>query len=245
MAKSGLAKRGTVSARPLRVLHVEDQRLDAELCLRQLEEAGFELVADVVATREEFLQKLGSNTYDIILSDYRLPGWSGRDALAIVRTDTKDTPFILVTGSLGEEDAVESIKEGATDYVLKDRPERLPMAVRRALEEKVLRQERQRAEKTLRESEARKAAMLESALDCVVAIDDQGRIIEFNPAAEQTFGYSRAEVLGKPLVETIIPPSLRERHQQGFARYLATGEDTILGKRIEMPARRADGKVSA
>ena len=101
--------------------------------------------------------------------------------------------------------------------------------------------ERKRAEEELRRSEARKAAILDSALDCIVTIDHEGCITEFNPAAERTFGYRRDEVLGQQLADVIIPPALRERHRQGFARYLATGEARVLGKRIEMTAVRADG----
>ena len=101
--------------------------------------------------------------------------------------------------------------------------------------------ERKRAEEELRRSEARKAAILDSALDCIVTIDHEGCITEFNPAAERTFGYRRDEVLGQQLADVIIPPALRERHRQGFARYLATGEARVLGRRIEMTAVRADG----
>jgi PAS domain S-box-containing protein len=101
--------------------------------------------------------------------------------------------------------------------------------------------ERRRTEHTLRGSEARKAAILDSALDCIVTIDHEGCITEFNPAAERTFGYRRDEVLGHQLADVIIPPALRERHRQGLARYLATGEARVLGRRIEMPAVRADG----
>jgi PAS domain S-box-containing protein len=101
--------------------------------------------------------------------------------------------------------------------------------------------EHRRAEEALRESEARKRAILESALDAIISIDHEGTIVEFNAAAEKVFGYSRAEVLGRQLAETIIPPSLRERHRRGVAHYLATGEGPVLGKRIEMPAMRANG----
>ena len=101
--------------------------------------------------------------------------------------------------------------------------------------------ERMRAEQSVRQSEARKAAMLDSALDCIVTIDHEGRITEFNPAAERTFGYRRDEVLGQPLADVIIPPSLREDHRRGFARYLATGEARVVGQRIEITAVRADG----
>jgi PAS domain S-box-containing protein len=92
-----------------------------------------------------------------------------------------------------------------------------------------------------RESEARRAAILEAALDCVITIDHEGRILEFNPAAEATFGHKRDKVLGREMASVIIPPGLRERHRQGLARCLATGEGAILGRRLEMTALRADG----
>jgi PAS domain S-box-containing protein len=138
------------------------------------------------------------------------------------------------------------------------------ISTRRAAEEELGRttesleaeiQERIQAERALRaqndattneeflvESEARKAAILGAALDCIVTIDRGGLIVEFNPAAEWTFGYGRADIIGKPLVDLLIPPSLRERHREGFRRYLATGVGPILGKRIETLALRADGE---
>jgi PAS domain S-box-containing protein len=102
-------------------------------------------------------------------------------------------------------------------------------------------EELRREENELKHSEARKTAILESALDGIVTIDHEGCITEFNPAAEHTFGYRRDEVLGMPLANVIIPLSLREKHRQGFAHYLATGEAQVLGKRIETTAVRADG----
>jgi len=100
---------------------------------------------------------------------------------------------------------------------------------------------RKRAEEAIREGEARKTAILDSALDCIVTIDHLACITEFNPAAERTFGYRRDEVVGKELAEVIIPPALREQHRRGFARYLATGEARVLGRRLELTAVRADG----
>jgi PAS domain S-box-containing protein len=110
------------------------------------------------------------------------------------------------------------------------------LAERRLVEERLGQEERE-----LKRSEVRKAAIVDSALDCIVTIDHEGCITEFNPAAERTFGYRRDEVLGKHLADVVIPPSLREKHRQGFARYLGTGEARVLGKRIEMTAVRADG----
>jgi PAS domain S-box-containing protein len=107
---------------------------------------------------------------------------------------------------------------------------------RRLAEEKLLQEEQE-----LKRSEARKTAILNAALDCIVTIDHEGRIIEFNPAAERTFGYRRDEVLGSRLADVIIPPSLRDKHRDAFSRHLATGEDSVLGRRVEMTAVRADG----
>jgi PAS domain S-box-containing protein len=97
------------------------------------------------------------------------------------------------------------------------------------------------AEANLRESEARKGSILDAALDCIVTIDHEGRIVEFNPAAEQTFGFARAAVLGRQMAELLIPVTRRASHVRGFARYLATGDGRVLGKRMETTAIRADG----
>jgi PAS domain S-box-containing protein len=101
--------------------------------------------------------------------------------------------------------------------------------------------ERKWAETELRESEALKSAILQSALDCVVTIDNESRVVEWNPAAERTFGYEKGTILGELMAEHIIPGEYRERHYQGLAHYLATGEGPLLGKRIEVEAMRADG----
>jgi PAS domain S-box-containing protein len=96
-------------------------------------------------------------------------------------------------------------------------------------------------EAALRDSEALKAAILEAALDCIVTIDQDSRVVEWNPAAERTFGHPRAAALGADMAELIIPPELREAHRRGLARHLATGEGPVLGRRVEVEALRADG----
>src|SRR5215469_493090 len=93
------------SGKMLRVLYVEDNPADAELCLMQLEQAGFKFKAEVVDTAKEFAEKLRSEPYDLVLADYGLPGWSGIEALEILRRDHEDIPFVLVTGTMGEEAA--------------------------------------------------------------------------------------------------------------------------------------------
>ncbi|HSH79520.1 MAG TPA: PAS domain S-box protein [Herpetosiphonaceae bacterium] len=101
--------------------------------------------------------------------------------------------------------------------------------------------EQRRAEQALRAGEARKTAILEAALDCVITMDHHGRVVEFNPAAETTFGYRREDALGREMAELIIPPALRDNHRRGLAHYLKTGEGRVIGRRIEVPALRADG----
>ena len=101
--------------------------------------------------------------------------------------------------------------------------------------------ERRHGDEEVRRSEARKAAVLESALDAIITIDHEGVIVEFNPAAEKMFGWARIEAIGKPLVDLIIPPSLKEQHCRGMANYLATGDGPALDKRLELHALRSDG----
>ncbi len=101
--------------------------------------------------------------------------------------------------------------------------------------------ERSRAEEAMRHREARHAAILESSLDCIITIDDRGRVLEFNSAAEETFGFRAEDVVGREMAELIVPPHLREEHRAGFTRYLETGEARILGSRLEITGLRADG----
>jgi signal transduction histidine kinase len=133
----------------LRVLLVENNPADVELELLTLRKDGFEVSADVVQTSEEFTERMRTNTYDLILADYNLPQWRGTEALDILCRENLDVPLIVVTGYLGEEKAVEYIKQGATDCVLKDRLARLPASVRRAQQEKRLRDQRRQAQEEL------------------------------------------------------------------------------------------------
>jgi signal transduction histidine kinase len=144
----------------LRALILEDNPADVELSVKELIKAGFELQFDVVDSEGAFLAKLHSQSYDVILADYRIPSWNGAEAFRRLKQSGEDVPFILVTGAIGEETAVELIKEGIADYILKDRLVRLPSAVRRALQEKMMREERERALQSLRQSEERVRSLL-------------------------------------------------------------------------------------
>jgi signal transduction histidine kinase len=133
----------------LRVLHVEDDEIDAELVARALQNGGLSISVVVVQTKAEFERHLHSHKPDVVLADYKLPQWKGIESLDILRSEGLDIPLILVSGALGDVTAVECIKRGATDYVLKDGLVRLPEAVRRALQEKRLLRLRRHAEEDL------------------------------------------------------------------------------------------------
>src|SRR5690606_27366907 len=102
--------------------------------------------------------------------------------------------------------------------------------------------QRKQSERGLQESEARKSSILETALDCIIGMDHRHRIVEWNPAAEKTFGYAREEVIGRDLPELIIPEALRDLHRAGVERYLKTGKSELLNQRTEMTALRRDGE---
>ena len=226
---------------PLRILHLEDNPKDAELIQATLQAEGLVCEVVLVQTREDYLAAAEQGPFDLILADYTLPQFDGHSALAIRQEHCPDVPYIIVSGLMGEEAAIESLKSGATDYVLKNRLPRLAPAVRRTLREVEEQREIKQAQEALRESEARKKAMLDGALDCIIASDHQGNILEFNPAAERTFGYTLDQVIGKPLADLIIPSHLRENHKQGLKQYIATGEGPFIGKVVEVTAMRADG----
>jgi len=136
----------------LRVLMVEDDPADAELALQALRGGGFDVVADVAQTEDEFVSRVRSNAYEVILADYSLPCWNGMASVVVLRQEGIDIPVIVVSGALGEVKAVDCIKRGAADYVLKDHLPHLPEAVRRAIRENELRKENRQAQEELARS---------------------------------------------------------------------------------------------
>ena len=147
--KDNLTADGGETRVKLRVLLVEDNPADVELELSALRKDGFDVSADVVQTAGEFTSRIQTANYDLILADYNLPQWRGMDVLDILCREDLGVPLIVVTGYLGEEKAVECIKQGATDCVLKDHLARLPSSVRRTLREKRLRDQRRQTEEEL------------------------------------------------------------------------------------------------
>jgi PAS domain S-box-containing protein len=181
----------------LKVLILEDVPTDAELMIEELAEAGMTFVSKLVATKASFVNAIADFSPDIILSDYSLPSFDGLAALKISREKCPDVPFIFVSGALGEEMAIDLLKKGATDYVLKNRLSRLEPAVSRALHEVEERTERERAEHALKESEVRYRTIFENTGTATVIVDEETTIVLANRQFERLTGFSRSEIEGK------------------------------------------------
>ena len=192
----------------LRVLNLEDSSLDAELVHATLNDGGVECEILRVQTHADFVAALESGGFDLILADYSLPSFDGLSALEVAQEMSPDVPFVLVSGALGEERAIEALKSGATDYVLKQRLERLVPAVQRALREAEERTERKRAEEALRESEERFRATFEQAAVGISHNSLDGRWLRVNQRLCDIVGYSREELLEKTFQDITHPDDL-------------------------------------
>jgi len=190
----------------LRILNLEDNPMDAELNEAMISARWPQCEMVRVATREDFVAALEHEKFDLILSDYTIPGFNGREALMLARAKTRQTPFIFVSGTIGEDGAIEALKNGATDYVLKHRLMRLIPAVDRALRELAERAERERAEQVMRESEHKYREVFENLGEAAFLADEKtGRIIDTNRCAENMIGCPRTQILGRNRSEFLIP----------------------------------------
>jgi len=186
----------------IRVLVMDDNPIDVDLCLRKLRDSGFLLTPIVARTGAELRALVTDQFYDLIIGDYHLPDWSGLDAVRWLRSSGIVIPFILVTGTLGDELAIECIRAGADDYILKDRLDRLPLAVQKVLLEQQLRIERDWAERELRESE-HNYRLLFHLNPQPMWVFDAGtlRFLAVNDAAIRHYGYSAREFLTMTLLD--------------------------------------------
>ncbi len=183
----------------LRVLIIEDSEDDADLIVLELEGAGWQLVHKRVESSQQMLASLRENEWDLVLSDYSMPGFSGLQALDIWKQQGSDGPFIIVSGTIGEEQAVEAVKSGAHDYVLKNNLRRLGPVIDRALRDVEGKRLRLEAEGSLRSTMELFRKTLDSQRDAVFVLDinTPPRILEVNSPATGIFGYSREELVGQ------------------------------------------------
>jgi two-component system cell cycle sensor histidine kinase/response regulator CckA len=220
---------------PLRVLLIEDSEDDAALLVRTLRSGGYDLTCERVETAIAMRAALDQRPWDLVISDYSMPQFSGPAALQLLQEAGIDLPFIVVSGTIGEETAVSAMKAGAHDFLMKGNLARLIPAVARELREAAERRERRRAE-------ARFAGVLDATAEAIIAIDEAQRIVLFNTSAERIFGYTAAEVLGQPL-DILVPPHLVEAHHEHIRAFAAVPERSqeMSERHGEFVGRRKDG----
>ncbi len=233
---------------------VDDSEDDVILLMREIQKGGYDLVFERVDTQEAMKAALDTKTWDIVIADYVMPHFSGLAALSLLHQTGLDLPFIIVSGKMGEDKAVEVMKAGAHDYILKGNLSRLVPAIKRELQEAVVRQEKKLAEGALRESEMRYRSLVESAMDVIFTLSPEGIITSLNPAFEEITGWPLDEWLGKNFAPLIHQDDLpfamevcqrilkREKLAPGFELriLLKSGEYATMEYSITPQTRNGD-----
>ncbi|HEY6166825.1 MAG TPA: histidine kinase dimerization/phosphoacceptor domain -containing protein [Verrucomicrobiae bacterium] len=226
-------------SQPLRVLLVEDNSQDAELVVRELRRAGFDPNWHRVDTETEYLSRLDPDL-DIILSDYAMPQFDGLRALEVLKERRLEIPFIIVSGTIGEETAVKVMKRGATDYLLKDRLTRLGPAVNQALEQSRLRREREAAAQALDLAEARYRSIFENAVEGIYQTTPEGRFVIANPALARIYGYDSPEELILDVTDIAHQIYVDPERRAELQRLM---QEQRVVSAFEMRARRKNGEL--
>ena len=218
---------------PLNVLILEDNRNDALLMVHELDKAGYDPKWVCVEKKNNYLKELKKQP-DLILADFSLPQYDAFKALEAVKAQDLEIPFIVVTGSISEETAVKFIKDGAADYLLKDRLARLGSAVQQALDEKRLKEEKSRTEKALGESEAKYRSLFEESGEAIFMTNVEGEVLDFNSAMTDLLGFSREEILNK---------NARDFYKNAKERDLVVKQmmSQEVARNIEVELQRKDG----
>lgn len=194
----------------IKVLSLEDSILDVEIISELLLNSGYILDLTHVENKSEYTSALKTNNYDIILADFSIPGFGAFPALEVKNEICPEVPFICVSGSIGEETAIELLKNGAVDYVLKDRPGRLPFAVMRALDEAKVKIAHHKSAKNLYDSENRFKQVAENAQEWIWEIDKDGLYTYASPVCLSLLGYTANEIVGKKYFYDFFIPEKKE-----------------------------------
>ncbi|MEW6657097.1 MAG: PAS domain S-box protein [Thermodesulfobacteriota bacterium] len=224
-------------AKPLEILIIEDSQDDAELLVREMHQEGIDVRHLRVETAPQMHAALDNQPWDLILSDYDLPKFSGPAALQIVQERGLDLPFIVVSGKIGEEKAISFMKAGAHDYIMKSNLSRLVPAVQRELREAEERRERRRAEAELKDTKNRLEKVLQETADAIGIADNRGYFYKWNKVAEQLYGYSYEEMKGMHF--TRLYPD-----KEAMEKMLGQLRREGLIRRYEIDMRRKDGSIA-
>jgi two-component system, cell cycle sensor histidine kinase and response regulator CckA len=222
----------------LRVLIVEDVPTDADLNKREVRRVLPESEFMCVETREDFLSALETFNPDIILSDYKLPNFDGMTALKLALGHCPDTPFIIITGSMNEDTAVECMKAGAWDYVIKEHIKRLGTAVTGALTQKDARLENKKAQEAALRERAFFDLLVDTAMEGISISDTEGRVMRVNAEFSRMFGYGIDEVVGQDIDDLVAPPGRDEE-----AREITNNTHKGQAYSLETVRRRKDGTL--
>lgn len=225
----------------VRILFAEDVLIAHIMAKEILRKEGLQFDSRLVETKEAFKEALLEFKPDLVISDFMMPHFTGMEALLLTIALNPAIPVIILTGSISEEVAVECMRLGATNYVIKENLIRLPFAVKEALQKKIALAEQQKAILALKESESRLKTMTNAAGDAIIMIDNNGLISFWNPAAEKILGFSKQEALGKNLHELITPSEYREAFYANFETFRHSGEGQAVGKVLELEAIRKNG----
>ena len=217
----------------LHILHLEDEPDFAELVCTLLEQDNIQADVKQVSDRLAFIQSLDTGGYDLIISDYHLPSFTGLEALEIAKKKCPLTPFILVSGTIGEHSAIESLKAGATDYVLKQTPDRLPSSVRRAVQEAEERTKLREAETELIRREKYFRALTENSLDVVTILDREGNYTYVSPSVQRVMGYAPRELVGQKAFGQMHPDDVPQVIQSFQKMLQSPGEPTRIQYRFQ------------
>ena len=226
-----------IMKKKLQILNLEDNPIDSDLIKETLKDGGIECEITRVETGKDFLAACDKGGFDIILADYALPSYDGLSALAVARERRPDLPFIFVSGKMGEEVAIESLKSGATDYILKNNFKRLVSSVQRALKEAKLIIERKQRENALIESEEKYRDLVENINDILFLTDDKGRITYISRSVYSVSGYTASEIVGRSFQELIYPedlPFIVEQFQKRLSGIIEPSEYRLISKSGEV-----------
>ncbi|MBI1912146.1 MAG: PAS domain S-box protein [Deltaproteobacteria bacterium] len=225
--------------RTIRILILEDMPENAELMARILRGYGFNPVYKRVDNEDDYIANLKPDL-EVILSEYKLRHLTALKALHLLKQKELEIPFLVVTESINEEEAVDLLRQGAEDYLLKDRLIRLGPAINRALEQKTVRLGKNKAEKELQESEKLYRTIAETAADAIICIEEPDKVYFWNRKAEEMLGYSSSEVMGKALHDFVVPERYYRRAIRGVKNFFQTGTGPNIGRTVEFQALRRD-----